>query len=361
MSNTCRSLIKGCLMSASLLMGGLMTSCDSMIFDDQGDCSVHYRLSFRYTKNILNTDAFGSQVTDINVALYDSNGRMVYHKTEHRNVTEENDFYMDVDVSPGRYDIVAWCGGSSINVQSESFTLTGQAIGDEISTSGAYISLQEDNGSYYSGMDLNRLYYGISRDVEFVDTYGVVDLSPIYLTKDTNHIMVQLMNMNGQPIDPEMLTFELSGRNSVLDWQNLPSGDSSFTYKPWTVRSLYSDNPEYPGDPEKPGTESRSTMADSQIPNGVQAEFTTGRIMTGMEQRLKVSLKETGEEILNIPMVEYILLVRGYYEEASSPQDYLDRYDDFTMLFFIDEAYTWIKSQIFINNWRVVPPQEEKL
>lgn len=357
MSNTCRKLSKGRFICGLLAAMGTLTSCDSAIFDYEGDCSVRYRLGFRYTKNILNADAFGPQVTDVNVALYDQDGKMVYSKSAHRDTTVENDFIMEFDdVLPGRYDIVAWCEGSSIGENAESFTLTGQEMGDALTASGAQIRLQESDGAYYSGRDLNRLYYGINRDVEFADTYGTVDLAPVYLTKDTNHITVQLMNMNGQPVDPSMIEFSLEGANSELDWQNLLAGNTLFTYTPWYVRSIYSDNPEYDN-----SESTRNTMADSQIPNGVQAEFTTSRIMAGKEQRLKVTLKETGEEILNIPMVEYLLLVRGYYEEATSPQDYLDRYDDFTMLFFIDEAYTWIKSRIFINNWRVVPPQDEKL
>lgn len=348
-------------MSACMSLAGALTSCDKMIFDDQGDCSVQYRLSFRYTKNILNADAFGSQVTDINVALYDSSGKMVYKKSEHRNPSIENEFYMDIEVAPGNYDIVAWCEGRSLNESAESFTLTGQNIGNNISSSGAYLTLQERNGAYYSSRDLNRLYYGFSKNVEFADSYGVIDIDPVYLTRDTNHITVQLQNMFGMPIDANMVSFEIEGRNSELNWQNLLEGDKAFTYTPWIVRPVFSDNPVYKEDGEDTEDKTRNTMADSQIPNGIQAEFTTSRLMAGVEQRLTVRLKETGEEILSIPMVEYLLLVRGYYEEAKSPQDYLDRYDDFSMLFFIDEGYNWIRSRVFINNWRVVPPQHEIL
>ena len=39
-------------------------------------------------------------------------------------------------------------------------------------------------------------------------------------------------------------------------------------------------------------------------------------------------------------------------------QNYLDCYDDFTMMFFIGEGMTWVKTRIYINGWRVVPPQD---
>ena len=355
LSSKYRFLLKGTLLSAITSFAVALTSCESAIFEDQGDCSFHYKLSFRYTKNILNADAFGSQVNEINVALYDSeSGRMVYHKTETRQLTTENDYKMDIEILPGKYDIIAWCGGRSVIADASSFILDGQNTGDAITTSGAHIDLQGSGSDLYYNHDINRLYYGSLMGVDFVDSYGSVDISPVYLTKDTNHLTVQLQNINGEPIDPDQLIFELSARNSELTWDNTLADGSEFVYRPWVVQSTYSSS-------LMPDGESRATMDDDDIPNGVLAEFTTGRIMAGKEQRLTVRLKDTGETILSIPLVEYLLLVRNHYETATSNQDYLDRYDDFTMLFFIDETYTWIKSRIFINNWRVVPPQHEVL
>lgn len=349
LSNKSHLLLKGSMISAVLSVAGILSSCDSMIFDDQGDCSVHYRLSFRYTKNILNTDAFGSQVTDVNVALYDSNGNMVYKKTEHRNLSEDNNFWMDIDVLPGTYDIIAWCEGPTIIEDSNSFVLEGQAMTDKIQSSGAYLPLKGSEGAWYSDQDINRLYYGIKEDVEFADSYGIINIDPIYLTKDTNHITIQLQNMDGREIDPAILQFSLEGDNSQLNWQNVLAGDISFTYTPWSVLSTSTS------------IESRANEGNTEIPSGVIAEFTTGRIIAGNEQYLTVKLKDSEDNILRIPLVQYLLLVRGNYQSATSDQDYLDRYDDFTMTFFIDETYTWIKSRILINNWRVVPPQHSGL
>lgn len=344
--------LKKALLSAAIIsFAVLMSSCDSLFFDDEGDCSVHYLLSFRYTKNILNADAFGSQVTDVNVAFYDSNGKMLYKKSEHRTLTTENDFKMEVDVAPGQYDIIAWCEGSSVIDSATSFVLQGQNIGDSKVNSGAYLQLEEENGMFFHDKDINRLYYGILKNVEFPDSYGKIDIEPISLTKDTNHLTLQLQNINGDPVDPDQLIFEIEGENSELNWENALVGNKKFTYTPWAVESTYSTN-------EEP---SRTTMADGEIPNGVLAEFTMGRILANKGQRMTVRIKGDEKPIISIPLVEYLLLVRNHYEEAVSAQDYLDRYDDFTMLFFIDESYTWVKSRIYINNWRVVPPQEEHI
>lgn len=320
-----------------------MSSCDSMIYNDQGDCSVHYRVSLRYTKNILDADAFGPQVTEVNLALYDKQGNMVLHKKEQRTPTTENNYYMEVDVLPGTYDIVAWCEGTSVIGDAVSFNITGQDNGSILRQSGAVLPLQEGENGKCSDKDINRLYHGIKRDVEFIDSYGVVNIDPVYLTKDTNHITISLQNVDGSEIDPDNISFELEGANSELNWENALVGDTKFTYLPWSLTST---------------TISTETKADGDvIPSGVKAEITTGRIMANLEQTLTVKRNDTGDTIFKIPLVQYLLLVRSEYEKATSDQDYLDRYDDFTMVFFMQEGYTWIKTRILINGWRVVPPQ----
>lgn len=343
--NASRFLPKGHIIAAIFTAMVGMSSCDSMIYNDQGDCSVHYRVSLRYTKNILDADAFGPQVTEVNLALYDRQGNMVLHKKEQRTPTPENNYYMDVDVLPGTYDIVAWCEGKSVMPNAVSFTLTGQDDGSILRQSGAVLPLQDGDDGKYSDKDLNRLYHGIKRDVEFIDSYGVVNIDPVYLTKDTNHISITLQNVDGSEIKPENISFELEGENSQLDWDNALVGDTKFLYMPWSKSSISMTT----------GTE---TKADGNgIPNGVKAEITTGRIMADLEQTLTVKRIDTGDIIFRIPLVEYLLLVRSEYDKATSNQDYLDRFDDFTMVFFLQEGYTWIKTRILINGWRVVPPQ----
>lgn len=342
-----RFFLKGIMTPVISSMAVSVSSCDSMIYDGPGDCSVHYMVSLRYTRNILNADAFGPQVTEISLALYDKDGNMALHKTEHREPTTENNFHMEVDVPPGTYDILAWCEGESPTAGAVSFMLSGQEPGSSLWRSGASLPLMQGEDGLYSGSDINRLYHGISRGVTFPASYGTVDIPPVSLTKDTNHITISLQNVDGSLIDPANLEFRLEAANSSLNWKNEIEGDTRFTYTPWAVATTTA-------------TTDSGTKADSGFPNGVRAEITTGRIMADREQALSVKRKDTGETIFRIPLVEYLLLVRGEYEQATSDQDYLDRFDDFSMVFFMQDGYTWVKSRILINGWRVVPPQNQE-
>jgi hypothetical protein len=53
-------------------------------------------------------------------------------------------------------------------------------------------------------------------------------------------------------------------------------------------------------------------------------------------------------------LVDYALLVKGNYNKAMSNQEYLDRQDEYSMTFFLDESGDWISSSIIVNSWRIV-------
>ncbi|WP_304961399.1 FimB/Mfa2 family fimbrial subunit [uncultured Duncaniella sp.] len=344
-----------CAAAAMLSATIALSSCDSVIYDDEGDCSVRYRVGFRYTKNILNADAFGSQVTGVSLYLFDKAGNLVLHKTAERAVSTENDFYMDVDVRPGTYDILAWCEGKSVIPDATSFVIGNGAAPSSIDEVSASLPLQGTAPDLYSDRDITRLYHGLSSGVVFPDTYGTVDIAPVMLTKDTNHLSVLLQNVDGKPLGKDMFKFEIEASNSQMDYRNTIVGNTPFTYMPWSVENTSASFD------DSPSTGRDGTVGSTDMPNGVLAELTTGRLMAGREQYLRISNAATGDVVIRIPLIRYLLLVRNKYEQADSDQDYLDRYDDFTLMFFIGEGMTWSKTKIYINSWRVVPPQDEEL
>lgn len=65
-----------------------------------------------------------------------------------------------------------------------------------------------------------------------------------------------------------------------------------------------------------------------------------------------------GETVARIPVIDYALLAKDYYEEeygrTMTDQEFLDREDDYVMTFFLDEDHLWISSYILIHSWRVV-------
>ena len=65
-------------------------------------------------------------------------------------------------------------------------------------------------------------------------------------------------------------------------------------------------------------------------------------------------LSRTEVSIINIPLIDYALMVKGNYNKSMSDQEYLDRQDSYDLVFFIDENHKWQAASVFINSWRVV-------
>lgn len=85
------------------------------------------------------------------------------------------------------------------------------------------------------------------------------------------------------------------------------------------------------------------------------ANLTVSRLMADRSDDMRVKIyNPAGEKIVDIPLIQYALLVRGRYEHSMTEQEYLDRQDKYDLVFFIDEGNRWADSYIYINSWMVV-------
>lgn len=321
-----------------------MNSCES-IYDDQGDCSVHYRVPITYTKNVLDADAFASQVNSVTLYVYDRQGNLVLQKTDSGDALKAPDYTMDVDLLPGTYTMVAWGEGTPNNTPATSFT-----IGDPTQMSGlsATVPLSGVQGNLYSDRELTPLFYGYSATVECPDTYGYITLPAIDLTKDTNTFVIALENYEGNPIPEDALTVSIQSQSNVLSWQNLPTGNTPFSYVAWSQSLIESER-----DNSRDGDETGNVT-------GILAELTTSRLMADSHPMLVVHRNTDNTDIIRLDLIKLLMLVRGHF--PWNGQEYLDRVDRYTMTFFVDSENSWYTAGgINILGWKVVAPQGEHL
>ena len=88
----------------------LFVSCDSMIYNEEGDCSVRYRLKFRYDMNLKFADAFAHEVKSVRLYAFNPEGELVWQSAEQSSILASGDYTMSLDLDPGDYHLVAWCG-----------------------------------------------------------------------------------------------------------------------------------------------------------------------------------------------------------------------------------------------------------
>lgn len=332
---------------SALAAGTLLSSCDSMIFDDQGDCSVHYRVPITYKMNVLDADAFSSQVTAVTLYVYNEQGTLVLQKTETGEALKKPNYAMDVELFPGKYQMLAWADGTPNATPATSFTI---GDGSQITGLSATLPLSGSVGDYYSDKDLTPLFYGYAPAVDCPDTYGTITLPAIDLTKDTNTFVIALENYEGLPIAEDALSVSIESQsNNFLSWQNKPVGDNPFVYRAWSQSLLQSQRPASKAEGETTGNVT-----------GLLAELTTSRLMADSRPMLVVHRKWDDTDIIRLDLIELLMLVRGHF--PYNGQEYLDRVDRYTMTFFVDADLNWYTAQgINILGWKVVPPQDMEL
>ena len=75
--------------------------------------------------------------------------------------------------------------------------------------------------------------------------------------------------------------------------------------------------------------------------------------MTKNSPRLIVRRASDKSEVINIPLNNYLLLLKSELYAQMDPQEFLDRESEWSLFFFLDEDGAWIKTYIKINDWTV--------
>ncbi len=328
----------------------LLASCDSVIYEPEGDCEPVHRILFKYDYNLKFADAFPAEVPSVNLYLFDESGKLVRTVSEDVPAEGAKNFAIELrDVKPGKYDILAWCGVKD----SEHFTVNHTREADpklEHHTCRIEREIDEED-AHHIRKDIGRLYHGTLKGVDMTQDEGTHD-HLVELKKNTNVVRIVLQHMSGAPIDKNDFDFTITEQNGLMAATNHILPDNQITYHPWLQRS---------------GTASVGTTkaeeGESGIANGsvsaVVTEFTLGRLMEGSQAVLTVKAKSDGHTIFSIPVTDYALLVKGHYYEPGShremsDQEYLDRQDEYPMTFFLDDKNEWLSSLIYINSWRIV-------
>ena len=326
------------------IAGALMLyACDGLIYDGEGDCSVSYRVKFRYDYNMKFADAFAHEVDVVTLYLLDADGRVVWQRTEQGEALAADGYAMTVDVEPGEYGLLAWCG----TTDKGSFSIPETTVGKQLTCT---LDRQHDAGNKaFVTEDLDRLFHGWLPEQTFGKTEGTYTYT-VPLVKNTNNVRVVLQHLSGEAVDKDKFVFTITDTNGSMDWDNTLLPDELVTFYAW-----HTDAGEVGMDTRSEAVRSTSRAAFS----AAIAELTVPRLVKGQATRLTVSNKETGKTVFSIPLIDYALLVKGFYHRNMDDQEYLDRQDMHDMVFFLDEDDHWLDTYIYINSWKVVLQNSE--
>lgn len=322
-------------------------SCDSVIYDYEGDCAVTYRLKFRYDKNLKWADAFANEVSSVHLYAFDRAGTLVWHCDEKIDPATAHDYSILLDLPAGDYKLLAWCGLRNDGEREENFTVPDVQVGKtSMEQLQCTMNRKYDEAGAYSEAHLYRLFHGrLDVSLPTNDDGGDYEYT-MPLTKNTNHIRVILHHLSGEDLDASDFIFRIDDENGLMAHDNELMEDENINYRPWDVFST------------EAGVDVDGSRTITNV-KGVAADFTVGRLIeTHRKQMILAIDTKDGKRVARIPVMDYALLGKEYYEkEYHHPMDereFLDRLDECVMTLFLDENNSWTSSVIQILSWRVV-------
>lgn len=346
--------IKGLLRYLLLVLPALtvMSSC-GMMTEEEPDCNPYYKMRFLFKKNMLDSDAFSSQVGEVDLYAFSPDGELVWKGHEEGEMLEQEGYRMDIPLTPGIYDFVAWCHKRHENAAG--FIMSGGNNPTSPDHLRMMAEREYDERTAFSSKDLHALFHGKLTSCELPDKWGtnVIDLP---LTKNTNTLRIQLVHLSGKEINRNDFDFKIIDSNGHLNHDNTILEDEPLEYRAWsktegianTVIPVVEDNPENSITPLD-----QLTRAVAPI-HSISAEITTSRLQTSNTPMLIVTRKSDGERVVNIDLLYYLLMVKGEYHRNMDDDEYLDRQDEFNMTLFMHEDGSWYRNVIDILSWRIV-------
>lgn len=333
-----------CMASVCLLA---MSSCDSWLYEEEGDCSVYYRLKFRYDKNLKWADAFANEVSSVHLYAFDKSDVLVWQWEEQIDPTTAENYSVLLDLPAGDYRLLAWCGLRNDGEREESFSVPEARIGEtRMEQLQCTLNRERDESGAYSEERLYRLFHG-SLDVSLPENEdgGSYDYT-MYLTKNTNHVRVILQHLSEEDVNEADFIFRIDDENGLMAHDNELIADENINYRPWDIQGV------------EAGIGKDGSRAISNV-KGLVADFTVGRLIeTHREKMILTITTKEGKTVARIPVIDYALMGKEYYEkEYRYPMDkrqFLDRLDECVMTLFLDEDHKWVSSVIQILSWRVV-------
>lgn len=332
------------------ITGILSAGSCGLVHDDLSPCESPFRLHFVYDYNIKFADAFANEVKSVNVWAFDKDGKPVWKGEAKGEVLKQKDFTMDVNLPTGTYDFLAWCGLDG-NDCFDLSTYNPTSI-TELETK---LLHEEEEGLTVSKKRLPALFHGKAFNVTHnadPEDFTPTDVT-ISLVKDTQDLRVMLQNADGSALDPDDFTVTIKYANAHIGWDNeLQSTSPMLVYKHWNL---------------KYGT-SGSRAEDGAIEDisSLLFEHSISRMKEGGDAILTIHRKWDDRDIFRFRLIDHLLKVKGHYEDMEGReignQEYLDRQDDYSLMFVLDPASNWnVSGFIYINGWAVVPDQDEEL
>lgn len=324
----------------------MASGCDSVIYDYEDDCDPHHKVKFIYDHNLKFADAFPAEVREVTLYIIDpSTGTLIREVHDDSPLVSQPGYMMEIqDLPPGRYKLLAW-GGEG---HKSHFEVAGFNTGHKPLSCHLVAEDTENlaDNLHHTSHPLGHLYHGIVEVEDFTDTQGI-HVHEVKMIKDTNDFHIVLQHVHGKQVNPDDFTFTIEADNGHLAHDNsVMRGYRKVNYHPWFTARVSAGI-------EKPNGQITTPGSGTQVQaTAALADLRTSRLINDDGQKVVVRTTD-GRKVISLPLTDYCTMVKGKHRDMED-QEYLDRQDDYSMVFFLDDNNDWMDSYIYVNSWRVV-------
>lgn len=321
-------------LSASILLtaANLFSGCDRLE-ENLPECEHGLRLRFTYTWNMEFANAFPSQVDCLTLYIYDANQRLVETRTESSDLLADENYRMEIELPDGEYNLVAF--GGMACTQSSFHHLSDPAPGSLMKD--LETELDSDLLTKPVGTRLHNLFYGRKTVTVTSEINSFVE-ETVDMMRDTNNLRIMLQHVDGTPVNDADFNFYVKDNNTLMAWDNSLLPSPEVTYYPWARGTLpIGVNPVDP--------ETDVTLA--------YAEFSLCRLVTSNRPNLLITTADGSKEVVDLPLLNYLIASKSDQYSSMSNQEYLDRQHDWNMTFFLDSGLRWVYVEIKVLDWVV--------
>ena len=329
------SFWKTFLVKKGLYLLILLFALTSCIYEDETACPIEVR--FVYDRNMEYADAFSSQVDDVTLFIFNEQG--VFLKAVHEETDALHESKINLDLSPGVYQLVAWCG---LSQDEDGLYIINYRLTPGVSTiEEAGFKLNCDGNSAVRH-ELCNLYHGIVRDFRVAP--DAPSQATISLTQNVNRVKVMLQRYSATRATVSDYTVALETANYQLGYDNSVQPCEALDYRPYAVAAQTVEN--------AADSQVRTSARDLQV---VTAELATLRLTADNEARFIIGAKD-GRQLLNIDLVQFIDIMRLEQYSDMPLQEYLDRENVWYVVLLVSETDGGVPvmTSLKINNWTYV-------
>ena len=285
-------------------------SCDKCIYEDLSTCPL--RVQLRYDYNMQYVDRWHREAEDVHLYIFDEAGHFVSEMVNAAAPYEEKQIF-ELRLNPGNYTIMALCGHRMGTLYKESKLQVGTSTMKDLLVE---LSRAEDKRI---AAELPPLLYGVSKEVKVLGDGSRLIVVPMAKWTNKIRLIMQDVSKGGKSnIKLENYDFRITAPNGRYNGAGEVLSDDVLTYTPYHTES----------------------QLKGKI--GIAVEFSMLRLLTkqdqrpSQDQRLIITERATGEELLNIDLPSLLLETKFYQNNALSDQEFLDRQDYYAIIFAFD-------------------------